>query len=295
MISFIMKGYHSMKTRVDKYFSDIEEAPKRVSKNNELYESIKSSEISSFDVGTNARVIGENDSQINVDKIKEILEKNYAEPPKRTVIKDYEEPEKIELEKTKEYDINAILEKARAEKEVDYENERLKKIRDTQYDILKNLDLNEDKSLKSSTEKTKEELLDLINTINLNEQQTKQIKGCLTETKGLDPLDLLSDLKGDENTVVAGASELQDEILKAKNSAPDKTKKEIKEALDETLDKSFYTNSMSFDKKDFDESFFDDDGGASSVIVKILIFIVFIAIVAGIVIFLNEFLNLGWF
>ena len=59
-----------MKTRVDKYFSDIEEAPKRVSKNNELYESIKSSEISSFDVGTNARVIGENDSQINVDKIK---------------------------------------------------------------------------------------------------------------------------------------------------------------------------------------------------------------------------------
>ena len=295
MILFIMKGYHSMKTRVDKYFSDIEEAPKRVSKNNELYESIKSSEISNFDVGTNARVIGENDSQMNVDKIKEILEKNYAEPPKRRVIKDYEEPEEIELEKTKEYDINAILEKARAEKEIDYENERLKKIRDTQYDILKNLDLNDDKSLKSSTEKTKEELLDLINTINLNEQQTKQIKESLTETKGLDPLDLLSDLKGDENTVVAGASELQDEILKAKNSESDKTKKEIKEALDETLDKSFYTNSMSFDKKDFDESFFDDAGGASSVIVKILIFIVFIAIVAGIVIFLNEFLNLGWF
>ena len=38
-------------------------------------------------------------------------------------------------------DINSILEAARQEKEVDYEEERLKKVRDTQYDILKNLEL----------------------------------------------------------------------------------------------------------------------------------------------------------
>ena len=71
-------------------------------------------------------------------------------------------------------------------------------------------------------------------------------------------------------------------------------RKQIQEALDEDVDDSFYTNSMSFSKKDFD-FFYDDENGAGNIVVKILIVIVFIAVVIGIVIFLNEFLNLGWF
>ena len=84
--------------------------------------------------------------------------------------------------------------------------------------------------------------------------------------------------------------EEEEEVLSKK----EKAEKEIKEALDEDVDDSFYTNSMSFSKKDFD-SFDDDESGVGSVIVKILIVIVFIAIIVGVVIFLNEFLNLGWF
>ena len=276
-------------------------------KNNELYEEIKHSEISNLHIGSNAKVIGDNKSQIDIDKLKDILEKNYQEQPKRRSVKfDLPEEEEVELEKTREYDINAILEKARAEKEVDYEQERLKKIRDTQYDILKNLEVDSEAESKAANEKTKEELLDLINTITLNEKQTKKIQeedfSEEEDTGELDPLDILSDLRGDENTVVAGAKEFQEELekeeAKSENSEDlekkEAERKQIQEALDEDVDDSFYTNSMSFSKKDFD--FFDDDeNGAGNIVVKILIVIVFIAVVVGIVIFLNEFLNLGWF
>lgn len=287
MISFIMKGYPIMKTRVEKYFDDGDNAPRRTQKNNELYEEIKHSDISGFNSFSNAKVIGDQNSQIDVDKIKEILEKNYQEPPKRRVLTiEDDESTETELEATKEYDINAILDKARLEKEIDYENERLKKIRDTQYDILKSLEVDKENTTKSSTEKTKEELMELINTININEQMTKEIKS--EETKGLDPLDLLSDLKGDENTIVAGAKELDEERKKIEESENNKQK-------ESEIDKSFYTNSMSFNKKDFDDSFLDDENHFSSIIIKILIFLIFIAIIAGIVIFVNDFLNLGLF
>ncbi len=296
-----------MRTRLDKYLNETDDAPKRTKKNNELYEEIKHSEISNLHIGSNAKVIGDNKSQIDIDKLKDILEKNYQEQPKRRSVKfDLPEEEEVELEKTREYDINAILEKARAEKEVDYEQERLKKIRDTQYDILKNLEVDSEAESKAANEKTKEELLDLINTITLNEKQTKKIQeedfSEEEDTGELDPLDILSDLRGDENTVVAGAKEFQEELekeeAKSENSEDlekkEAERKQIQEALDEDVDDSFYTNSMSFSKKDFD--FFDDDeNGAGNIVVKILIVIVFIAVVIGIVIFLNEFLNLGWF
>lgn len=296
-----------MRTRLDKYLNETDDAPKRTKKNNELYEEIKHSEISNLHIGSNAKVIGDNKSQIDIDKLKDILEKNYQEQPKRRSVKfDLPEEEEVELEKTREYDINAILEKARAEKEVDYEQERLKKIRDTQYDILKNLEVDSEAESKAANEKTKEELLDLINTITLNEKQTKKIQeedfSEEEDTGELNPLDILSDLRGDENTVVAGAKEFQEELekeeAKSENSEDlekkEAERKQIQEALDEDVDDSFYTNSMSFSKKDFD--FFDDDeNGAGNIVVKILIVIVFIAVVIGIVIFLNEFLNLGWF
>lgn len=292
-----------MRTRLDKYMNDTDDAPKRTRKNNELYEEIKHSEISNFSIGSNAKVIGENKNKIDIDKLKDILEKNYQEQPKRRSVKfELPEEEEVELEKTREYDINAILEKARAEKEVDYEEERLKKIRDTQYDILKNLEVDSELEAKAANEKTKEELLELINTITLNEKQKKAIVSKVDEEKiednhkELDPLDILSDLRGDENTVVAGAKEFTEQMEEKEKTLnkKEKTEKEIKEALDEDLDDSFYTNSMSFSKKDFD-SFDDEAFGIGSLIIKIMIVIVFIAIIVGVVIFLNDFLDLGWF
>lgn len=286
-----------MKTRVDKYLEENKSyTPKRVSKNTKLYEEIKRGDLENLNIGSNAKIIAENDQQINLDKIKEILEKNYNETPKKRSMKfDIPEEEEIELEKTREYDINAILEQAREEKEVDYEKERLKKVRDTQYDILKNLEL---EAKNKAEERTKEELLDLINTINLNEVKKKQQNEnegiSEKEEKDLDPLDILSDLKGEENTVVAGAKEFTEE-MKAFETNKWNTKELTKKEEEDSMDNSFYTNSMAFNKKDFAdfEDLNDDKNG--NIVIKVLIVIVFLAIIAGLLIFLNEFLNLGWF
>ena len=52
---------------------------------------------------------------------------------------------------------------------------------------------------------------------------------------------------------------------------------------------------MSFNKNDFADFSDLEESKASRILIKILIVIVFLAIIAGIVIFLNDFLNLGWF
>jgi hypothetical protein len=283
-----------MKSRSEKYYDEEKKIyQSRTSRNSNLYKEISKSEIDDFNIASNAKVIGENASNsVNVDKLKEILEKNYHDIPKRREVKLVPEIEEnpIEFEETKEYDINAILEKAREEKEVDYEKERLKKLRDTQYDILKNLDIEEEpKETKAAGEKTKEELLELINTITENELQ---------KTK-LDPLDILTDLKGnDSNTMVMGANEttgiLKDLVEeKQKTETTSKTPKEHKE---NKIDNSFYTNSLSFTQSDFDD--FNDlkeDIKSHKIILHIIIVIITIAIIAGIIILLNNVLNLKLF
>lgn len=275
-----------MKSRMEKYYDESNQyIQKRTSKNSDLYREITNTELNDFNLASNAKVIGENESDsVNVDRLKEILEKNYQGVSKRSQVKlapEIEE-EDLELEKTKEYDINTILEKARESKEVDYEKERLKKLRDTQYDILKQLDINdeEERESKAADSKTKEELLSLINTITENELQKTKLD--------LDPLDILSDLKGDENTVVMGAKEFTEEL----QVEEEKQKKESKNKADD----SFYTNSLAFTQSDFDDfNDLKDEVAANKIVVRILIILVVIAIIVGTVFFINKFFNLGLF
>lgn len=273
-----------MKSRMEKYYDENEQyIQKRTSRNSELYKEINNSELNEFNLNSNAKVIGENNSNsVNVDRLKEILEKNYHPVSKRSGIKLVEEKEEepITLEQTKEYDINTILERARATKEVDYEKERLKKIRDTQYDILKNLDIeNHESETKVADSKTKEELLNLIHTITENELQKTKAQ--------LDPLDLFTDLKGDENTMVMGAQELENQ--KNSSIAPENKK-------EEKVDNSFYTNSLSFTQSDFDDfNDLKDDVASNRIIIKILAVLIVIAMIVGIVILLNGVLKLGLF
>lgn len=279
-----------MKSRSEKYYDENSNyIPTRTNRNSNLYKEINNSDLSNFNIASNAKVIGENESNyVNVEKIKEILEKNYHDVPKRREVKLSSKKPKIplEIEQTKEYDINAILEKAREEKEVDYEKERLKKVRDTQYDILKNLNVEEEHTteIKAADSKTKEELLELINTITENELQ---------KTK-LDPLDILTDLKGeDSNTVVMG---VKDDTVALLNQEISKLDEEKKIEKDNAIDNSFYTNSLSFTQSDFDD--FNDlkeDVESNKMVLKIIIIIMTLVIIIGIIIFLNKFLNLGLF
>ena len=182
-----------METRVDKYNNDTT-SMSRTKKNQNLYNEISELQMTSFDVNSNAQVLSNNGTTINVDKLKDMLDKRYREDIKRRplgVIDENEEREEINLDETRAYDINEILSKAREEKQNDdYEVERLKKLRNTQVNILNELNIDSLKKVdevKAVSDDEKDELKTLIDTINLTEETN-----ALKHVEDMDPLDLLT-------------------------------------------------------------------------------------------------------
>lgn len=275
---------------------------------------MNTAELEDFNLNSNASVLGDNSPNIDLEKIQEILDKKYREEPKRkTNIPSEPLPiETLDLDETREYDINAIIDKARETQEVDYEVERLKKIRNTQYDILNNLDLN---SKKEDTDVTEEQakLMDLINTITSKEMSAQVNKELENFKEELDPLDLFTDLKGDnENTTTLGAikeelleeahnntKEKKDTIItkeyKIKENEKETVKKNEEVEKEKKLENSFYnTNSMQFSQSDFDDfNDLKDDMKAAKIIIKVLIVLVIIAFLAGCFFLANNILDLG--
>ena len=140
-----------METRIDKFNES--KRMSRVAKNIDLYKEINDTELDNFNVRSNATVIGNQDKEIDVEQIKKILDKRYNSAPRRRSIRiePQEEVSKISVDDTKEYDLTKVLEKAKDEKVETYEENRAKKLRNTQYDILNNLNLD------ASDEEVKEE------------------------------------------------------------------------------------------------------------------------------------------
>ena len=104
-----------MNSRMDKY-AETPNLKSRTEKNKDLYEQIKTSDIDKFDIASNATVIGEDISRIDVNKVKDMLDKRYRDECDKRSLKFREQDEEIIEDKkydTKEYDINAILEKAK--------------------------------------------------------------------------------------------------------------------------------------------------------------------------------------
>lgn len=281
-----------MKTRMEKYYDEENNnIALRERKNKNLYENINDYEVEDYEIKTNATVLDNNAKNIDVEKIKKILDTKYNKQPKRRSIvvddADYQEPD-ISLDETREYDINAILEKARSEKEVDYEKERLKKIRDTQYDILNSLDIEGEE--KEEKQEENNELMDLINTITAKELEVKNKK------EDLDPLDILTDLKGSDNTVVVDG--IHEESESVNETSPimsleeaDKIKPTIMENKTQDL-----TSTLQFTQSDFDD--FNDlkkEVKSSRALIYIIIVVVCLILVVGVIIFLNKFLNLSLF
>ena len=133
-----------MDSRMNKYSDD--NRMSRVSKNASLYKEINESELDNFSVKSNATVIGNQEPEIDIEKIKKILDKKYNEAPKRRSIRvepREEESRLVDDVPTKEYDLNVILEKAKDEKPETYEEARAKRLRNTQYDILNNLNIDD--------------------------------------------------------------------------------------------------------------------------------------------------------
>lgn len=255
-----------MSSRMSKYYDEPEvtSVPNtRFHRNEELYKEINKNELNNYDIKSNATVLGDNHNEIDVEKIKKILDTKYNEAPKRKSIR-LEETEEVTDEKeiTKEYDINLILERAKEEKQENYEEERLKKLRDTQFDILKNLNL--EKYTKEDEETEEDDLKTLINTIAYNEKNNN------SETA----LDILSDLRGDDNTeVLDGLKEDIKEINEDKKS----------NITDTQMINSFYTSSNALKAKDFEDmEDFSKSIESNNTLVKIIIAIIILVFLVGV-------------
>ena len=280
-----------MESRMNKYDN---KNLSRVAKNEELYKKINESNLDNFSVRSNATVIGNQEPEIDIEKIKKILDTKYNNAPKRRSIRiDVpEEEEKIDEVKTKEYDLNVILEKAKDEKEETYEEARAKKLRNTQFDILNNLNLeDEDKEEEKQSEPTKaeEDLIELINTISINEKKINEISEQLVKEESKEesnPLDLLTELKGSENTEVyeGMTAEITQKLKETKEE--EKEEQKITSSKEESMDNSFYTNSL-FNKNDFKD---DEEEKGLSVAIKILIVLVILCFLAGLFLFIKSFI-----
>ena len=313
-----------MESRVNKYSSNENEVLSRTKKNQRLYNEIGESQNKPYDLNSNSVVLENNPKTIDIDKLKDMLDKQYKEEIKSKSLASLDgmsDATEISLNETREYDINAILSKAKEERKSDYEEDRLKKLRNTQLNILNDLDIENNKRPEEvSISVSKEEghkLKSLIDTINLTEE--------INATKVMDPLDLLSDLKGtNDETKVGGVQELTQQILQkaqeldtseiekvhdelekelnSKTAKIDNLTSNLKAVIEDNNKKdeyntdSFYTTSSMITKNDFDDfSDLKEDITATKVVVKILIVVVILAFICGVVFLLNQILEWGLF
>lgn len=294
-----------MDTRMNKYDN---KSFSRVAKNEELYKEINDASLDNFSVRSNATVIGNQDPEIDIEKIKKILDTKYNNAPKRKSIRiDIpEEKEEVDTEPTKEYDLNVVLEKAKDELPETYEEARAKKLRNTQFDILNNLHIEEDQE-EEEPSKAEEDLMELINTISINEkkiseiseklgQNHEEIKEQVTpEEKENDAFGILDELKGSDDTEVYESMteeikkvEEQDKLEETKKDDEEEKKENtiVEKVKDETMDSSFYTTSL-FKKHDFADDEDDTDKGLN-IVIKILIVLVIICFLVGIFLFVRS-------
>ncbi len=338
-----------------------ETTPSRVRKNANLYRRIDAESIDDVEPTTKEEVIESNTTTIDVEKLKSMLDKKYREPSSNT-LKDMEHnpvSRDINLEETREYNLDDILNKAKDKDNTDYGVERLKKLSDTNISILDGLNIKENSTSKSKplndediSEEEKFEnkskvssdskkLIELIDTINLKEQEgydallnasdskeehvsKKESNDLLDDfdledTKSNEPLDMLSELTGnDEDTKVVGASEMLDDDIdldvkdtkvNVKNDSKkdkyddidlddtdddfDTTEVVSRDDTDEFTDSIELTTTQIFTKDDFED--FDDLKEATKprIFVKILIFLIVIAVIIGTVFVLDRVLDLG--
>lgn len=247
-----------MASRMDKYnYNNATQS--RSSKNESLYK----------DIYENARYSNiervatlEKTNEINLEQIKELLKEREEHQKKNMAIK-RETPrpyKKREVERN--YDIRDVLIKAKDEKPDDNKNRSL---RNTQYNILKKINLDTESELEKTLSNT-------------NILQTKDDNELC--------LDLLSDLKSSGNTMVRTSTNLLKEVKEAK----DKYEPQIE--TDENLDKSFYTSSLNFKEEDFEQlKDLQDSIDSNNKMIKVLFVLLFIIISAIITFIVLKFIK----
>lgn len=252
--------------RMDKYADETPELKRRVDKYSGLYESNSSNDYDKFDVDSNVSVLKDNARSIDVDQIREMLDKKYRDNiPKRKSIS--VESTNVDAEVAyknndeKDYDLNVILDKAKQNRKVSYEEDRFNRIETSSSEKLID-EINRKYKPKEESEEAAE-LLNLINTITELELKNKNKD---------------SDFEPDDNVDTPNLIAAQELAEKDDN------------------EETFYTGKLAIKEKDYDDfKEIQDDINSNSIAIKILIFI-FVIIILGISVFvLNKYLNLGLF
>lgn len=251
---------------MDKYNDETPELRRRIDKYSELYEKNNSSNYDKFDVDSNISVLKDNARSIDVDQIREMLDKKYRDniPKRKSISVDptYNEEEAVtEKNDEKEYDLNAILDKAKQNRKVSYEEERFNRIETSSSEKLID-EINRKYKPRDESDEAAE-LLNLINTITELELKNQNKENNVELDDNVDTPNLIA------------AQEL--------------TEKDDNE-------ETFYTGKLAIKENDYDDfKEIQDDINSNSIVIKILIFI-FIIVILGIVVFaLNKYLNLGLF
>lgn len=252
--------------RMDKYNDETPELRRRIDKYSELYEKNNSSDYDKFDVDSNISVLKDNARSIDVDQIREMLDKKYRDniPKRKSISVDpvYNEEETVtEKNDEKEYDLNAILDKAKQNRKVSYEEERFNRIETSSSEKLID-EINKKYKPRDESDEAAE-LLNLINTITELELKNQNKENNVELNDNVDTPNLIA------------AQEL--------------TEKDDNE-------ETFYTGKLAIKENDYDDfKEIQDDINSNSIVIKILIFI-FIIVILGITVFaLNKYLNLGLF
>ncbi len=315
---------NNMNSRMERYkvreeAQDNVSTSSRVSRNTNLYQDIKSNELSRVRTNTNVKVIENSGKTIDIDKIKRYIEsvnKVPREGRRKLEIEESREDKNVNVQENstpKDYDINSVLEKAKQTREIDYERERYKKLRDTQYDILSKIEMYDTKE--TSKEALEEEfntdertLIDLINTVTIHKGDVNLLDELVSgDGETTEPIekekekdDIKEEIKKQEENsekvkkVDTTAMNLQELVEKA-SLAKTQDLVDLKEKTT-ALDKSFYTNSVSFSKEDF-EGFEELEKSVkkNSVVTTIMIIVLVVFIIATLVVMANYVFDLGLF
>lgn len=291
--------------------------PSRVRKNANLYKRIDASKIDEVELPKKEELLENNTSTIDVEKLKSMLDKKYRDLENDSRNTDSSVKESINLEETREYNLDMALNKARDNDDTDYKIERLKKLNDTNASILDGLNIKDTSTSKeierpSKVSSDSKKLIELIDTINLKEQEGYDsiLKSSNSDAninlEDEDTTGILDSLKGDnEETKVVGAASLDKDSINLEDTKYedidlDDTKEEFdttevvnRDDTSEFTDSIELTTTQIFTKEDFDD--FDDlkEATKPKILVKILIFIIIIAVILGTIFVLDRVLDLG--
>ena len=181
---------------MEKYEENSLQSMSRVKKNQSIYTNTDMSELSRIRTNNNVSVISDNTKGIDIEKIKRYVYSNEDLDENRKRISIELPPEDkvvVTRKEEKTYDINSVLETARDKREVDYAEDRHRKLNSTQIDILKRIKIKEEQQAAiddditgpidelNTEEKT---LVGLIKNIQINSKNNSKKADLLDELMG---------------------------------------------------------------------------------------------------------------